>query len=91
MKSARQTAFEILLKIQKDGAYSNLAVDSMLSENTELDSRDSAFVSALVYGTTERRISVDYNLSLYHTTNKKTQAGASHNSAYGRLSDSFYG
>ncbi|MBQ6265121.1 MAG: 16S rRNA (cytosine(967)-C(5))-methyltransferase RsmB [Clostridia bacterium] len=67
MKSARQTAFEILLKIQKDGAYSNLAVDSMLSENAELDSRDSAFVSALVYGTTERRISVDYNLSLYLT------------------------
>ena len=65
MKSARQTAFEILLKIQKDGAYSNLAVDSVLTENTELDSRDSAFVSALVYGTTERRISVDYNLSLY--------------------------
>ena len=67
MKSARQTAFEILLKIQKDGAYSNLAVDSLLSENSELDSRDSAFVSALVYGTTERRISVDYNLSLYLT------------------------
>ncbi|MBR4766606.1 MAG: 16S rRNA (cytosine(967)-C(5))-methyltransferase RsmB, partial [Clostridia bacterium] len=67
MKSARQTVFEILLKIQKDGAYSNLAVDSMLSENAELDSRDSAFVSALVYGTTERRISVDYNLSLYLT------------------------
>ena len=65
MKSARQTAFEILLKIQKDGAYSNLAVDSVLTENTELDSRDIAFVSALVYGTTERRISVDYNLSLY--------------------------
>lgn len=67
MKSARQTAFEILLKIQKDGAYSNLAVDSLLSGNAELDSRDSAFVSALVYGTTERRISVDYNLSLYLT------------------------
>ena len=67
MKSARQTAFEILLKIQKDGAYSNLAVDSMLTENTQLDSRDTAFVSALVYGTTERRISVDYNLSLYLT------------------------
>ncbi|MBO4893531.1 MAG: 16S rRNA (cytosine(967)-C(5))-methyltransferase RsmB [Clostridia bacterium] len=67
MKSARQTAFEILLRIHRDSAYSNLTIDSVLSENTGLDARDSAFVSALVYGTVERRISVDYNLSLYLT------------------------
>ncbi len=67
MKSARQTAFEILLRVHRDGAYSNLTVDSMLNENTALDGRDTAFVCALVYGTLERLISIDYNLSLYLT------------------------
>lgn len=67
MKSARQTAFEILLRIHRDGAYSNLAVDGALSSEKSLDQRDAAFVSALVYGTLDRIISIDYNLSLYLT------------------------
>ena len=67
MKSARQTAFEILLRVHRDGAYSNLTVDSMLNENTALDGRDTAFVCALVYGTLERLISIDYNLSLFNS------------------------
>ncbi len=64
MKSARQTAFEILNKIQRDNAYSNLALDTAL-EKTEIENKDKRFVSALVYGVTERRITLDYNLSLY--------------------------
>lgn len=66
MKNARQSAFEILLKIEKDGAYSNLTIDSTLS-SAALDARDKAFVSALVYGVTERKLTVDYQLSLYLT------------------------
>lgn len=65
MKNARQTAFEALLKVHKDGAYSNLVVDSLLKENTELDERDRAFVCNLVYGTLDRLILIDYNLGLY--------------------------
>ncbi len=65
MKSARQVAFEALLKVHKDGAYSNLAVDSLLKENQELDERDRAFVCNLVYGTLDRLILIDYNLGLY--------------------------
>lgn len=65
MKSARQVAFEALLKVHRDGAYSNLAVDSLLKENSQLDDRDKAFVSNLVYGTIDRLILIDYNLSLY--------------------------
>lgn len=64
MKSARQTAFEILNKIQRDESYSNLALDSAL-EKSEIDAKDKRLVSALVYGVTERRITLDYNLSLY--------------------------
>lgn len=65
MKSARQVAFEALLKVHRDGAYSNLAVDSLLKENQGLDERDRAFVCNLVYGTLDRLMLIDYNLSLY--------------------------
>lgn len=65
MKSARQVAFEALIKIHRDGAYSNLIVDSLLKENSELDERDRAFVCNLVYGTLDRLILIDYNLGLY--------------------------
>ncbi len=65
MKSARQVAFEALLKIHRDGAYSNLVVDSLLKENKGLDERDKAFVCNIVYGTLDRLIIIDYNLSLY--------------------------
>lgn len=65
-KTARQIAYEILLRIEKDGAYSNLTVDSALSA-CALDTRDKAFVSNLVYGVTERKITLDYELSLYLT------------------------
>lgn len=65
MKTPRQAAFEALLKVQRDLAYSNLAVDSILKENEHFDERDKAFVCNLVYGTLDRLILIDYNLGLY--------------------------
>lgn len=64
MKSSRAAAFEILLKIHKDKAYSNLALDASLKES-ELSYVDRAFVSALVYGVTERTVTLDYQLERY--------------------------
>lgn len=64
MKSARQTAFEILNRIQRDNSYSNLVLDSTL-EKADVQESEKRFVSALVYGVTERKITIDYNLSLY--------------------------
>ena len=58
-KTARQIAFEILLKIEKDKAYSNLAIDSAVKAFCP-DSTDCAFISRLVYGVTERKITLDY-------------------------------
>ena len=65
MDNARQAAFEVLLRVRRDGAYSNLAVDSVLKEKKGLDERDGAFVRAIVYGTLDRLIVLDYNLELY--------------------------
>lgn len=64
MKSSRAAAFEILLKIHKDGAYSNLALDSAL-ENESFSPVEKSFISALVYGVTERTITLDYQLTKY--------------------------
>lgn len=64
MDTARKTAYETLLRIFKDGAYSNLALSAALRAG-ELSGADSAFASALVYTAVERQITVDYNLSLY--------------------------
>ena len=57
----RRTAFDILLKIEKDKAYSNLVLDSVLTDGDA----DSSFVRYLVYGVIERKITLDYYLSLY--------------------------
>ncbi len=65
MKSARQIAFEALLKIHKDGAYSNLVLDGLLKDNPGLEERDKSFVCNIVYGTLDRLILIDYNIGLY--------------------------
>lgn len=70
MKSARQTAFEILNKIQRDGSYSNLALDAAL-DKTNIDAKEKKLASALVYGVIERRITLDYNIGLYLTQQPK--------------------
>ena len=67
IKSARQLAFEILLRTEKDKAYSNLTVDAFLGEST-LSSRDRAFVSKLTYGCIERKITLDYQLERFVTS-----------------------
>lgn len=59
--NARQIAFEVLLKVFKDNAFSNLALDAALKK-ARLDVRERAFASALVYGVCERAISLDYTL-----------------------------
>lgn len=62
MKSARQIAFEVLNRIQKDNSYSNLSLDRAL-DSYELSVQDKSFVSALVYGVIERQLTLDYQLA----------------------------
>lgn len=64
---ARQLAFEILLKIERDKAYSNLELDARLQDAA--DSRDGSFVTALVYGVLERKITLDYFIKKFYTGN----------------------
>ena len=64
MPNPRAVAFRVLLKIEQDGAYSNLALNHAIREN-KLSGVDSAFVSALVYGVLERKITLDYIIKQY--------------------------
>ncbi|MCL2023658.1 MAG: 16S rRNA (cytosine(967)-C(5))-methyltransferase RsmB [Oscillospiraceae bacterium] len=56
---ARSAALKALLRVEKDGAYVNLVLDSCLGG---LSRQDCAFVSALVYGVCERQITLDFLL-----------------------------
>lgn len=62
MTESRKTAFTILLRCEKDTAYSNIALSAALSVS-EMSQADKAFTSELVYGTLERRLSLDFFLS----------------------------
>ncbi len=53
-QTARQVAYDALLRIDHDGAYANLLLPSML-DRSSLHEQDRRFVTELVYGTTRMR------------------------------------
>ncbi|MDW3179210.1 MAG: transcription antitermination factor NusB [Acidimicrobiia bacterium] len=57
--AARRLAIEALERIEKDGAFANLLLPSLLAESS-LDERDRGFVTELVYGATRMKRSLDY-------------------------------
>lgn len=73
MVNARKTAVNILQKINSKAAYSNLTLNSYFKD-LEISSQDKAFVTALVYGVLERKITLDYVLKRFiKTPLKKVQ------------------
>ena len=63
VKSTRFTVLELLNKMD-NGAYSNIALDSMLKSDDYSD-RDKAFISRLFYGILERKLTLEYIISMY--------------------------
>lgn len=59
MKTAREAALLALYEIEYNGAYSNIALKNILNIK-ELDERDRAFSTALVYGVTAHKLTLDY-------------------------------
>lgn len=68
MKNSRLSAFDIIYDILNNGAYSNLAVEKGLSD---VETKDKAFVSRLVYGVIERKITLDYFADKFLTSKVK--------------------
>ena len=57
--TARREAFQSLLRMERGKRYSNLEIDSSLKKN-HLEGAEKGLYTALVYGVTERKISLDY-------------------------------
>lgn len=62
-KSVRYIVLELLNKMD-NGAYSNLALDSIL-KTSELSGRDKGFITHIFYGIIERKLTLEYIISLY--------------------------
>ena len=58
-ENPRQTALNILQDVSRGGAYASLALGERL-RGSKLSQRDRDFVSALVYGVLEKRITLDW-------------------------------
>ena len=55
MKSARELALHILMKIESDEVYVNIILNDELNKS-ELNEMDKNFVTQLVYGTNSNQI-----------------------------------
>lgn len=73
MVNTRKIAAKILIKIENDNAYSNLTLNSFF-ENVQISSQDKAFVTNLVYGVIERKITIDFILKKFVKTPLKKVA-----------------
>ncbi|HUP75363.1 MAG TPA: transcription antitermination factor NusB [Acidimicrobiales bacterium] len=60
----RRLAIDALVRIDADGAYANIVLPHML-QRSRLDSRDRAFATELVYGTTRMRRACDWLVDRY--------------------------
>ncbi len=62
MSTARQIAAKLLVRVEENDAYSNLALDAEL-KSADLGQKDTAFVTRVFYGVIERKITIDYVIS----------------------------
>ena len=66
MDIAREVALKALYKIDKQDAYSNIALDEIIKENRRnLDNRDTGFISEIVYGVTTWKLTIDEIVKKY--------------------------
>ncbi|UZQ85003.1 16S rRNA (cytosine(967)-C(5))-methyltransferase RsmB [Thermoclostridium stercorarium] len=62
MDKARETALKAIYETDIKGAYANLELKKLLADK-ELNSRDRAFITELVYGTVTRKLTLDWIIS----------------------------
>ena len=66
MDIVREVGLKALYKIDKEEAYSNIALDEIIKENkNKLNERDIGFVSEIVYGVTSRKLTIDEIVKKY--------------------------
>lgn len=61
---ARDTALDILIRVEQNQSYSNLELNRTL-KNADFDRKDKGFITELVYGTLTRQLTLDWMISRY--------------------------
>ena len=64
MANVRRTAYNVLYRVLCEDAYSAIAVNNAVREN-QLEGLDISFLSALVYGVLERKLTLEYIIRQY--------------------------
>ncbi|ESU33095.1 hypothetical protein G3A_08605 [Bacillus sp. 17376] len=72
-KNVRDTALQLLETIEKNQAYSNLLLNSAIDKN-EINPIDVGLLTELVYGTLQRKMTIDFYLKPFIEKNKKLQS-----------------
>ncbi len=70
MQTVREAAFETLLSINQDKAYSNLKINEVLKES-DMSRADKGLFTELVYGTLKHKFTLDYYLKPFVQTKIK--------------------
>ncbi|HLR41820.1 MAG TPA: 16S rRNA (cytosine(967)-C(5))-methyltransferase RsmB [Pseudogracilibacillus sp.] len=68
----RKEALEILLRIEKSGSYSHLLIDQAIQQG-KIAKIDEQLLTEIVYGTLERKLTLDYYLAPFIQKQKKLQ------------------
>lgn len=71
-KKVREVALDILLQVEKGGAYSNLLLHTSI-ENNDLPKKDIGLLTEIVYGTIQREDTIAYYLNPFVKNRKKLQ------------------
>ncbi len=71
--TVRDVAVEILLQIEKNQAYSNLLLNSMIKKH-QVNPKDISLLTEIVYGTLQRRDTLDFYLEGFLKRAKKIEA-----------------
>jgi len=64
MTQSRKTVLELLCRMDRDGAYSNIILDNTFQRD-KLNPRDKGFAAALFYGVLERKMTLDFLIREY--------------------------
>ncbi|MGN8645047.1 16S rRNA (cytosine(967)-C(5))-methyltransferase RsmB [Gracilibacillus sp. HCP3S3_G5_1] len=66
----RELALDLLIRIGDQGGYSHLVIDQLLKKH-QLESRDGALLTEIVYGTLQRKITLEYDLHTFIRSKKR--------------------
>ncbi|MEJ8777822.1 16S rRNA (cytosine(967)-C(5))-methyltransferase RsmB [Pseudogracilibacillus sp. ICA-222130] len=72
MKNVREVALELLLRVEKSGSYSHLLINQVIDQG-KVHEKDAALLTEIVYGTIERKMTLDFYVQPFITKQKNLQ------------------